>query len=73
MKDRQTSKEEKNEHAVIVCSIIGRRGSGYYQFECRIYFTPYDFQIETMIAKTLNEAIAAFKIKYPNAYYVEEV
>lgn len=72
MKDSQTSKKEKHEHAVIVCSIIGRRGSGYCQFECRIYFTPYAFQIETMIAKTLKDAIEAFKIKYPNAHSIEE-
>lgn len=70
MKNTKTSKERKHEHAVIVCSIIGRRGSGYYQFKCKIYFTA--FQIETMIAKTLEDAIAAFKKKYPNAYSVKE-
>lgn len=68
MKERQTSKKGKHEHAVIVCSIIPRP----HEFECRIYFTPYAFQIETMIANTLKDAIAAFKIKYPNAYSVEE-
>lgn len=71
MKDSQKSKKEKHEHAVIVCSIIGRRG-GYRQFKCTIYFTPDAFQIETMIAKTLEDAIAAFKIKYPNAHSIKE-
>jgi len=72
MKNTKTSKERKHEHAVIVCSIIGRRGSGYYQFKCKIYFTSTAFQIETMIAKTLEDAITAFKKKYPNAYSVKE-
>ena len=58
---------------MIICSIIGRRRSPTYrQFKCRIYFTPYAFQIETMIAKTLEDAIEAFKRKYPNAYSIEE-
>ena len=72
MKNTQTSKEGKHEHAVIVCSIIGRRSSGYCPFKCRIHFTSNAFQIETMIAKKLEDAIAAFKIKYPNAHSIEE-
>ena len=71
MKDRQTSKKGKHEHAVIVCSIIGRRG-GCRQFKCKIYFTSNAFQIETMIANTLKDAIEAFKIKYPNAHSIEK-
>jgi hypothetical protein len=71
MKDTKTSKERKHEHAMIVCSIIGRRGS-YSQFKCKIYFTPDAYQIETMFAKTLEAAIAAFKKKYPNVYSVEK-
>lgn len=71
MKNTKTLKKEQHKHAVIVCSIIGRRGS-YSQFKCKIYFTPDAYQIETMFAKTLEAAIAAFKKKYPNVYSVEK-
>ena len=47
------------------------RAEGLIEFTCKVYCTPSAYQYEKVFAKSRDEAIAALRQKYPNAYDIQ--
>ena len=48
------------------------KANGLHEFECEVYFNYYSSIYKSVIAKTLDDAIASLKEEFPNAYSIRE-